>query len=406
MTKALIIGGGVAGPTSAIALQRAGLEPVVYEAYERGADGIGQNLVLAVNGYSALLALGVPHLAEGFDIPRYRFNLGGGKRLAKIPNGEPLADGTVARAITRSDLYTALRDEAIGRGIEINFGKRLVDAKVGPDGVTAHFSDGTEDHGDVLVGADGLHSVTRKIIDPAELTFRYGRLWTTGGYCTGIETPHETGTEFMYYGKRGFYCNITDPDGRVWWYATVTRPKEPTPEEIAAITPEQWRSQLIDTFSVDKSPAVEVIKATDAIWPPRPIQDIPHLPKWHNDRMVVIGDACHAVSPSGGQGVSMAIEDSVVLGKCLRDIPDIGRALERYEQLRRERVEKVVAFGKQCGRALEAGGPVRRLSRDMIARIAYSERGSEYSHEEMKWLYSHRIDWESPVGQDGVSAGA
>ncbi|MFE5796139.1 FAD-dependent oxidoreductase [Streptomyces sp. NPDC056503] len=404
MTRALIVGGGVAGPASAIALQRAGLEPVVYEAYDRGADGIGQNLVLAVNGYSALLALGVPHLANGFDIPRYRFHLGSGKELAQVLNGSPLADGTVARAITRSDLYTTLRDEAIARDIPVHFGKRMVDAEVTPDGVVARFSDGDEVTADVLVGADGLHSTTRKIIDPAGIDFRYGRLWTTGGYCTGVEAPRETGTEFMYLGKRGFFCNIQDPDGRIWWYATLTRPRQPTAAELEAISPEDWRTQLVEAFSVDNSPAVEIIKATDAIWPPRPIQDIPHLPKWHNGRMVVIGDACHAVSPSAGQGVSMAIEDSVTLGKCLRDIPDIPAALQRYEELRRERVERVVSFGKQCGRALETGGTLMRMGRDVFARIAYSERGSQKAHEEMKWLYEHRIDWDTPVGRSTPNA--
>ncbi|WP_409235900.1 FAD-dependent oxidoreductase [Streptomyces sp. PA5.6] len=397
MTKALIIGGGVAGPTSAIALEKAGIEPVVYEAYDRGADGIGQNLVLAVNGYSALLALGTGHLKAGFDVPRYRFHLGTGKKLAQVPNGDPLPDGTVGRAITRSDLYTTLRDRAIERGIEVNFGKRLVDAKVTADGVTAYFEDGSQAEGDVLIGADGMHSVTRKVIDPAKLTFRYGRLWTTGGYATGVSVPSHTGTEFMYLGKRGFFCHILDHEGRIWWYASITRPEEPTPQQMAAISPEDWREQLIDTFSVDESAAVDIIKATESIWPPRPIQDIPHLPTWRNERMVVIGDACHAVSPSAGQGVSMAIEDSVVLGKCMRDIPDIAAALERYEQIRRERVEKVVAFGKQCSRTLEANGTVRRVGRDLFARLAFGEKTSAKGHESMRWLYDHRIDWDEHV---------
>ncbi|MFJ6075337.1 FAD-dependent oxidoreductase [Streptomyces sp. NPDC093065] len=406
MAKALIIGGGVAGPASAIALQRAGLEPVVYEAYDRDADGIGQNLVLAVNGYSALLALGVGHLAPGFDIPRYRFHLGNGKQLCQVRNGSPLPDGTAARAITRSDLYTTLRDAAIDRGVETHFGKRLVDASLTEKGVVARFADGTEATGDVLVGADGLHSVTRKVIDPSGIRYRYGGLWTTGGYATGVAVPSDPGTEFMYLGKRGFFCHIPDPEGRVWWYASITRPEEPDPKDLAAVTPEEWRAELIRLFTGDANSAVELINATEAIWPPRPIQDIPTLPKWRNDRMVVIGDACHAVSPSAGQGVSMAIEDAVVLGKCLRDIPDIPRALSVYEDIRRERVERIVAFGKQCGQALMTGSKARRIGRDVFARIAFSQRGAEKGQEEMRWLYDHRIDWDAPIGTTNVPAGA
>ncbi|MDT0319797.1 FAD-dependent oxidoreductase [Streptomyces millisiae] len=406
MTKALIVGGGVAGPTAAIALQKAGIEPVVYEAYDRGADGIGQNLVLAVNGYSALLTLGISHLADGFDIPRYRFHLGNGKQLAQVPNGAPLPDGTVARAITRSDLYATLRDEAINRGVEVNFGKRLVDAKITDEGVTAVFADGTTARGDLLIGADGLHSVTRKIIEPAELTFRYGGLWTTGGYATGISAPSDPGTEFMYLGKRAFFCHIPDQEGRIWWYASVTRPKEPTAEELASFTPDVWRETLYELFAKDQNSAVDIIKATEDIWPPRPIQDIPHLPTWHNERMIVIGDACHATSPSAGQGVSMAIEDAVELARCLRDIPDVGDAFRRYEEIRRERVERVVDFGRQCGRALQVNGRLFRIGRDIFARVAYSERGSKEGQKEMRWLYEHRIDWDSPVGRAGAGVGA
>ncbi|KAB2346156.1 FAD-dependent oxidoreductase [Actinomadura rudentiformis] len=405
MTTALVIGGGVAGPASAIALQKAGIEPILYEAYDRGADGIGQNLVLAVNGYSALLELGVGHLKPGFDIPRYRFHLGNGKQLCQVLNGDPLEDGTAAHAITRSDLYKALRDEAIDRGIELNFGKKLVDAKIENDGVTAYFSDGSSARGDLLVGADGLHSVTRKLIDPQELTFRYGGLWTTGGYATGINPPSQAGTEFMYLGRRSFFCYIPDHDGRIWWYATVTRPHEPTPQELSEITPEAWRKTLTDLFGVDRSAAVDIINATEAIWPPRPIQDIPHVPKWHNGRMIIIGDACHAVSPSAGQGVSMAIEDSLVLAKCLRDIPDIAAAFDKYEEIRRPRVEKIVEFGKDCGRMLEVRNQVRRTGRDVFARFAFNQKAAERGHESMRWLYDHRIKWETPVGRESVGAG-
>ncbi|NJP64829.1 FAD-dependent oxidoreductase [Streptomyces spiramenti] len=400
MAKALIIGGGVAGPSSAIALQKAGFDAVVYEAYDRGADGIGQNLVLAVNGYSALLELGVSHLAEGFDIPGYRFHLGNGKQLCEVPNGSPLPDGSTARAITRSDLYATLRDAAIERGIEINFGKRLVDAELTDDGVIAHFDDGSQAEGDVLIGADGLHSVTRTVIDPSGLDFRYGGLMTTGGYATGVSVPHKRGTEFMYLGKRAFFCYIPDDEGQVWWYASITRPDEPTAAELASISAEDWRTQLVELFEGDDSAAVEIIKATDSIWPPRPIQDIPHLPKWRNDRMVVMGDACHAVSPSAGQGVSMAIEDAIVLGKCLRDIPDIPSALAAYEEIRRERVERVVSFGRECGRALEVRNSFRRVGRDVFMRFALSQKAAMKDLDEMRWLYDHRISWDTPVDAD------
>jgi 2-polyprenyl-6-methoxyphenol hydroxylase-like FAD-dependent oxidoreductase len=397
MTTALIIGGGVAGPTSAIALRKAGIKSVVYEAYDRTADGIGQNLVLAVNGYRALLELGVDHLKAGFDVAQYRYHLGNGKVLAQVANGHPLPDGTVARAITRSDLYTSLRDAAIDQGIEIEFGKRLVGAEATANGVVAHFADGSDARGDLLIGADGANSVVRRLIDPEEIPLRYGGMATTGGYARGVDVPVEAGTEFMYLGKRGFFCYIPDTNGDIWWYATATWPEEPTREDLAAITPEKWRETLLGMFTEDKSSAVDIIGATDEITPPRPIYDLPKVPNWRNDRMVVIGDACHAVSPSGGQGVSMAVEDAVELSRCLRDIPDIAAALARYEEIRRERVEKVVEFGRSSSKSIAVRSQYRRAFRDTFLPVVFNQKGAERDLEHMQWLYGHRIDWHAPV---------
>ncbi|MFV2013495.1 MULTISPECIES: FAD-dependent oxidoreductase [unclassified Micromonospora] len=398
MTTALIIGGGVAGPISAIALAKAGIKPVVYEAYDRTADGIGANLVLAVNGYHALLQLGIDHLAAGFDIPMYRYHLGSGRVLAEVPNGNPLPDGTVARAITRSDLYNALRGEAIGRGIQIEFGRRLTDAKVTVDGVVAYFSDGSEARGDLLIGADGAHSVVRRLINGGDVPLRFGGMVTTSGYARGVDVPGEPGTEFMYLGKRSFFCYIHHTNGDIWWYAAPTWPEEPTKETLSAITTQQWRAQLLDMFADDDSAAIDIINATEEITPPRPIYDLPTVPTWRNERMVIIGDACHAVSPSGGQGVSMAIEDAVELGRCLRDVPNSADALARYEQIRRPRVEKVVEFGREASRSIAVNGRVGRVFRDLFLPIAFNQKAAEKDLEHMSWLYGHRIDWDAPVG--------
>ncbi|PYC63460.1 FAD-dependent oxidoreductase [Micromonospora arborensis] len=397
MTTALIIGGGVAGPVSALSLQRAGIQSVVYEAYDRTADGIGANLVLAVNGYRALLELGVGHLTAGFDIPRYRYFLGNGRVLAGVRNGNPLPDGTVARAITRSDLYTALRDEAINKGIQMEFGKRLVDAEVTGDGVVAYFADGTEARGDLLIGADGAHSAVRRIIDPNAPALRYGGMVTSSGYARGVDVPGERGTEFMYLGKRAFFSYIHDDQGDIWWYVSPSWPDEPTQAELAAITPQQWRARLLRMFEKDDSPAVKIINATDEITPPRPIYDLPHVPRWCNERMVVVGDACHAVSPSGGQGVSLSIEDAVQLGRCLRDVTDIPRALAHYEEIRRPRVEKVVHFGRSASKSIAVHGQGRRVARDLFLPIAFNQKAAEKDLENMSWLYDHTIDWDAPV---------
>ncbi|MEW1838403.1 FAD-dependent monooxygenase [Nonomuraea angiospora] len=100
---------------------------------------------------------------------------GTGRSLGKAGTGLPLADGTVGRTIRRADLCGALRDEALRRGIAFEHGRRLVDASAGDDGVMAVFEDGTTREADLLVGADGIKSRVRTLIDPAAPPARYIR---------------------------------------------------------------------------------------------------------------------------------------------------------------------------------------------------------------------------------------
>src|SRR5829696_7796782 len=141
--KALIVGGGVAGPVAAMALQRAGMDSVVYEAYAGGADDAGAFLTFASNGLDALRTIDAHHLvlSEGFPTLRMTIQSGTGKHLGDVPNGGTLPDGTVSQTLKRADLYRALRDEAVRRGARVEYGKRLVDAQTTPDGVMARFED-------------------------------------------------------------------------------------------------------------------------------------------------------------------------------------------------------------------------------------------------------------------------
>ena len=115
--KALIIGGGVAGPVTAMALQRAGIEAVVYEAHVPTGGEAGSYLTVATNGLDALAAIGAdgPVLAAGFPTPTNLLLSTTGRRLGAVSNGGVLPDGTVSHTIRRARLYQALHDEATAR---------------------------------------------------------------------------------------------------------------------------------------------------------------------------------------------------------------------------------------------------------------------------------------------------
>ena len=396
MTRALIVGSGIAGPVTAIALRDVGIEPVLYEAYDRDADGVGAFLTLAVNGLRALRSVGLvePVRAKGFDTPRMELVSGSGKVLAAFANGPTLADGTMSQTVARADLYGVLRDEAVRRGIQVHYGRRLADARLTPDGkVEARFADGTTAGGDLLIGADGLQSRTRQIIDPAAPPARYVGLLNTGGYARGVAVPGRPGVMRMIFGRRCFFGYVPHPNGEVWWFANPPRPSEPSREELAAITPQQWRADLLELFRRDSTPAVDLIKATDEIVAGWGTYDLPFVPTWHNERMVIVGDAAHAASPASGQGASMAIEDAVVLAKCLRDVSDIGEAFRTYERLRRSRVERIVKQGKRNG-DLKAAGPVGRTVRDLVLPIIMKWQESK---DPMGWIFDHDLSWDTPL---------
>jgi FAD-dependent urate hydroxylase len=395
MTRALIIGGGVAGPVAAMALQRAGIDAVVYEAYTPTTEEVGSYLTVATNGLDALRAIGAdrPVLDAGFPTPTNVLLSGTGRRLGAVSNGGRLPDGTTAHTIKRARLYRALHQQATDRGIQVEYGKRLVDADAGPDGgVVARFDDGTRATGDLLVGADGVHSLTRRLIDPAAPDGRYVGLVNFGGYTHEAAPGAEPGVWHMIFGRRAFFGYVVDPAGATVWFANVPRAKV-SQAERAATTAEQWRRQLVELFGGDHGPASDLVAAGQLELAADNTHDLPSVPTWHKGPMVVIGDAAHAPTPTSGQGASMAAEDAVVLAKSLRDLPDIPQALAAYEQLRRRRVERIVAQGARTSSS-KTPGPVARVLRDLLLPAVFKFLVTDRSR---AWIYDHHIDWEAPA---------
>jgi 2-polyprenyl-6-methoxyphenol hydroxylase-like FAD-dependent oxidoreductase len=395
MTRALIIGGGIAGPTTAMALQRVGLDAVLYEAHPRTTDEVGSYFTVTTNGLDALRAVGALHTATAIGFPTHRNVLWNdrGRRLGTIPLGEPLPDGTVSQTIKRARLSRALQDEAIRRGVRTEFGKRLVAASSSADGrVVAQFQDGTQATGDLLIGADGVHSVTRHIIDPSAPRGRYVGLVNFGGYTPNAELAAEREAWHLIFGRRAFFGYNVGPSGDAVWFANVPRP-EVTPAERASTSADNWKRQLIELFAEDRSPAIDLIERGELELAGDNTYDLPHVPMWHKGHMIIIGDAAHAPAPSSGQGASMALEDAVVLAKALRDVADIPAAFATYEQLRRERVERIVAEGAR-GSSTKTPGAFGRLMRDLMLPIIFRFFVTDKS---LAWMYNYRVDLDSPV---------
>jgi FAD-dependent urate hydroxylase len=238
-TAALIIGAGVAGPTAAMALQKAGIDSVIYEAHPESATGIGEFLTLATNGVSALRTLDADVHATAAGFPTTAMTLWSrtGKRLGDAIVSMTLPDGTTGYTLKRSDLYQALTDEAAARGIRIEHSKRLIAAEPFDGGVRARFEDGTEATGRILIGSDGIHSKVRCLIDPQAPAPKYAGLVNLGGFVRGVHVDADPGTYHMIFGRRAFFGHAVAPDGEVWWFANVPQRSEPAHSSLVLRAP-------------------------------------------------------------------------------------------------------------------------------------------------------------------------
>jgi len=390
MRKVLVVGAGIAGPAVAIALQKAGIDATVFEGQPSDAAGVGSFLTVASNGVDALEVLGAESaLDRSFATPCISLRSGTGKHLGRTRTG---GDGVASRTITRSDLYEGMHSAAAERGIDVHYGRRLVGVDETSSGVQARFADGTVAEGELLVGCDGVHSTVRGLIDAGAPRPAYSGLLTTGGDVEGVPVDIEPGSYEMIFGKHAFFGYVLAPDDRVWWFANLPRSDEPARGALDASSA-ALRAELRDLFVGDAGPAAALVEATEAPAPLRPIHTLAHLPRWHRGRTVVIGDAAHAPSPTSGQGASLAIEDALVLAKCLRDIPDHEHALATFVALRRPRVEQIIRWAARINNN-KAAGPFAASVRDLVLPTILKLTADTKA---TRRQFAYHVDWDAPT---------
>ncbi|WP_199616149.1 FAD-dependent oxidoreductase [Paenibacillus alkalitolerans] len=394
--KALIIGCGVAGPAAALFLKRAGFEPVVFEAMKGHDDYEGLFLNVGRNGMRVLDELGVdgPIRQDGFEMRVMSFRSGTGKLLGNIGEQTSEPHGVT---IKRGFLHRILREEAQRQGIPIELGKKLLDLQMTADQVTAYFQDGTSATGDFVIGCDGIHSKTRSIILPNAAQPSYTGLISFGGFTHGRDIVREPGIQHMVFGKKAFFGYLVKDDGEIYWFGNMNYPGTPTRKDLQAIPASQWRQTITGLYRHDPHPVPDIVRRTEGEFGVYPIYDMLTQPAWHSGRAVLIGDAIHAVSPNAGQGASLALEDAMVLAKCLRDIDGVERAFARFQQLRQERVERIVRYSRTIGQRKHATNPIQVFFRDLLLPHFLKSAG-KHSH---AWMYDYHIDWNEKVPAEG-----
>ncbi|MER5968763.1 FAD-dependent monooxygenase [Streptomyces sp. NPDC002055] len=359
-TKVLIIGAGIGGLTLAVALRRLGMEAVVHErATELRAAGSG--LSVTSNAMAALDTLGIDlHLAKwGHAVTSFAVRTTRGRLIRRLPLPEIGAElGVPTVCISRTDLQQALLEAAGDTPIVLGSAATRVE----PDG-TVHFEDGTTARGDVVVGADGFHSVVRRgIVGPEEDL--------DGGYVCWLgiapfSHPRLSAGGVIHYWGSGQRFGLVDiGHGRVYWWGTKNMPPS------RSLNWQGDKDEILSAYSGWAEETQAAVRAT-------PREDILAVgsryrtfqDRWGEGPVTLLGDAAHPMPTSLGQGAAMAMEDAVVLARTLAGATDLPAALRTYEDRRRERTRAVVNASIATSTMEQLENPLRRLARDSYLRL-------------------------------------
>ena len=338
-TRIAVIGAGLGGATAAALLQREGFEVRLYEQ-ARAFERIGAGIHVSANVMKVLRHLDAEKRLSRIGIHPDAFTSrkwDTGEVLFELPLGEVGEQQYGASYITvhRNDLHAAILEKVQPGTIE--FGKRLIDVKV--DGAIAHlsFGDGSAAHADVVIGADGVNSKLRDAVAGASKSRFIGAVAHRAIYPSTLLGGMDLRNCTKWWGPNSHILIYYIEQSRNEIYL-VTSAKGEWHSQAA------WelctREEVLRAFEGFHPEVRKVIETAPELtkWP---IQDIKPIDKWSAGNLVLLGDACHAMTPYMASGAAMAIEDAAVLARCLLQSEDHAAAFALYEASRMPRVRKV-----------------------------------------------------------------
>ncbi len=346
----LIVGGGIGGLTSAIALRARGFTVDVVER-DPNWSVYGVGIIQQANVIRAMSQLGLlgDYLEAGFGFDQVDIYAPNGQKLASVPSPKPSNDYPANVGIGRRALHKILGDRANGAGAQIRLGVTVTQFDERPGSLHARFSDGSEGDYDLAIGADGVYSDTRRAIlpDAPQPEFTGQGVWRYN-----FARPDSVTCLHAYEGRTGIGLVPLSHD-LMYMYVTTPEPGNPHyPREGLAAS---MRSKLASAPST-LAPYVDEI-TDDAAVVYKPLEWLLLTGDWHCGRVVLLGDAVHATTPHLGQGAGMAIEDSLVLAEELARAPSPEAAFKAYRARRFERCKFVVERSKAICDAQLGKGP-------------------------------------------------
>ena len=398
LKKVIIIGCGIAGPVLALALHRAGIESMIFEAKNESDNDSGLFHYLSPNGMNVFNVLDIYDKIKnvGYDcngVIHYDENGNSFATMDETKEKETYGAGSIM--VQRKMLTAALREEVISKGIKIHFEKKLKNIEnIDESKITAHFEDDTNVQGNLLVACDGIHSRTRHIIMPDISEPIYTDMIVSGGYANVPMKNKTSNIIHTNYCKKSFLAYCILPDGEIWWWNGMSYPQEQSREELEKISDEQWQRDLISLYKEDHDVVKALVNATSESFLKFPIYEMPSIKTWYQNNVCLIGDAAHAISPHAGQGASMAMEDAITLAKCLRDIENTQNAFEKFQQLRKERVEKIAKIARSTGDNYFLTNPIKKKFRNVVMKVMYN---SFIFNRMAKFFFGYDVEWDKKL---------
>lgn len=342
-TDIAIVGGGICGLTTAIALERRGFSPTVYEAASAYRP-IGAGILLQTNALLVLDRLGLADRVRRAGVPLtdsvIRSSTGRVLQRFDVDRVERAEFGYGFVAIHRADLQRILLNE-LRTDVQTGMGCETVTA-VDPPSVS--FAEGTRIQPDILIGADGINSTVRDAVAPntAPRTFD-GLVYRA---IASVPLPAAFQSQGVEVWGEGTYSGGAPiGDDRYYWFATAA-----DPGTTATSSPQPSSSFVAQLASFPEPIPTVVESLTDDDIFCTGLADLPPLDRWHRDATVLAGDAAHAMLPFAGQGAAQAIEDGLALAHSIDTHDEWDAAVQAYQQVRKPRADRIRAESHGLGR--------------------------------------------------------
>ena len=345
MKRAAIIGGGIGGLTTAIALRKIGFAVDVYERAPELKE-VGSGISLWPNAVRSLNQIDPNILSRlrtsGSSLRRLLMKDANGERIKTLPLAGADCSGFT---IHRAELQSALAEAVSTRSIHLDHTFSRLEQR--PGSVLLHFENGASAEADLVVACDGIHSAVRKSLGlKTKLSNRPYSVWRGVTNTDPENDARQLGLEHdgdfsESYGHGRRFGILRLGPGRIHWYAAANNSL--LPPGLPAIP------ALQKLFSGWHAPIPELIENAESAICTK-IQDRLSTLPWVVGRVAILGDAAHPISPNFGQGACLAIEDAVVLAACLQAHNDLPRALRRYEISRYPRCLEILFMSREAGR--------------------------------------------------------